>query len=312
MSDVLYIVNPAGHGGTGRKAWRAFREAWSEPIDPEHVVVTQRPGHAREIAMTADGYDTFAAVGGDGTVGEVISALMERGLFDLELAIIPAGTGNDIARNLGVTSIEDAVDALRNRRPRAVDIMRVESSVDGQTARTYGFLSVAIGFSSIPMIKPWMKRLLGPTGAYYLATILQIVVYQSTLMTLRSGTRKHRGQSWLILVGNAESTAGGSMRLAPGARTDDGELNISIFPSGSRISLPTRLMPKIASGAHIDEPDVAYFPGKKIEIESDPPAVVELDGDLRGWTPATITVCPKAVRILTPAKQRANGTPSKR
>jgi diacylglycerol kinase (ATP) len=94
----------------------------------------------------------------------------------------------------------------------------------------------------------------------------------------------------MILVGNIESAAGASVRLAPGARFADSELNISILPPGSRISLPTWLMPKIASGEHVNDPDVAYSRGKKIEIESDPPAVVELYGDLRGWAPATITV----------------------
>jgi diacylglycerol kinase (ATP) len=310
MSEVLYIVNPAGHGGTGHKVWEAFRETWSEPIDPQHVIVTRRPGHAREIATTVDGYDTLAAVGGDGTVSEIMSAMMDREQVEYHLAIVPAGTGNDIARNLGIKSIEDAVDALRDRRPQAVDIMQVESLINDQPSRTYGFLAAAVGFSSIPKIRPWMKRLLGPAGAYYLATILQVISYKPTTMTLRTEGREHEGRSWMIVVGNAESTAGGSMCLAPGARFDDGELNISIFPSGSRISLPTRLMPKIASGEHINEPDVAYFPGKKIEIESDPPAVVELDGDLRGWTPATLTVCPRAVQILTPAKERNNDAPT--
>lgn len=308
MSDVLYIINPAGHGGAGTKAWNAFEESWSDPIDPDHVIITERPGHAREITASSKGYTTITAVGGDGTVGEVMSGIMDRQESEIQLAIIPAGTGNDIARNLGIRSIEDAVDALRNRRPRAVDIMRVESTIDDRPIQTYGFLAAAVGFSSIPKIRPWMKRLLGPAGAYYLATILQVIAYQPTHLRLRSEDKEHRGRSWMILVGNVESTAGASMRLAPGARFDDGELNISIFPSGSRISLPTRLMPKIASGEHINEPDVAYFPGKKIEIESDPPAVVELDGDLRGWTPATITVCPRAVQILTPVEERVLDT----
>lgn len=300
MSDVLFIINPAGHGGAGFKAWEAFEELWPDPINSDDVVVTQRPGHAREIATTAEGYRTIAAVGGDGTVGEVMSAIMDRRAPDIKLAIIPAGTGNDIARNVGIGSIDIALDAMQHGQPQAVDIMRVDSRVDDQPTHHYGFLACAVGFSSIPMVRPWMKRLLGPAGAYYLATILQIIFYKPTEMTLQSEAREHKGHSWLILIGNAESTAGGSMCLAPGARTDDGELNISIFPAGSRISLPTRLMPKIASGEHVNEPDVSYFPGKRIEIESDPPAVVELDGDLCGWTPATITVCPRAVQIMTP------------
>jgi diacylglycerol kinase (ATP) len=308
MSDMLYIINPAGRRGAGVKAWKAFQESWSDAIAPEHVIVTEGPGHAREIATSADGYDTFATIGGDGTVGEVISGIMDRGEPDLRIAIIPAGTGNDIGRHVGIRSEADATDALRSDCSRRFDIIRVDSQVNGQAARRYGFLTGAVGFSSIPKIRPWMKRLLGPAGAYYLATVLQILVHQPTNMTMRTEGRERSGRTWLILARNVESTAGGSMRLAPGARSDDGEPKISVFPWGSRISMPTRLMPKIASGEHINEPDVDYFSDRKIEIESDPAAIVELDGDLCGWTPATITVCPSAVRIMTPVAARKNGS----
>ena len=113
MSDMLYIINPAGRRGAGVKAWKAFQESWSDAIAPEHVIVTEGPGHAREIATSADGYDTFATIGGDGTVGEVISGIMDRGEPDLRIAIIPAGTGNDIGRHVGIRSEADATDALR-------------------------------------------------------------------------------------------------------------------------------------------------------------------------------------------------------
>jgi len=93
------------------------------------------------------------------------------------------------------------------------------------------------------------------------------------------------------------------MRLAPGALIDDGELNITIFPDGSRIKMGSKIMPKIASGDHVKEPEISYFTGKTITIDSDPPVVIDLDGDLRGTTPATIAVCPRAIRILTPDKE---------
>ncbi len=77
MKQTLYIINPAGNGGAGTKAWEDFQAVWPEPIDPSQVVFTEHPGHARAIAATPKRYDTLAAVGGDGTVGEVISGIME-------------------------------------------------------------------------------------------------------------------------------------------------------------------------------------------------------------------------------------------
>ena len=76
MSNILYIINPAGHGGAGKKVWERMQSTLPDRIDPDDVHFTERQGHAREIAAAAEGYDIVAAVGGDGTVGEVLSGIM--------------------------------------------------------------------------------------------------------------------------------------------------------------------------------------------------------------------------------------------
>jgi diacylglycerol kinase (ATP) len=301
MGDTLYIINPVGHGGAGIKAWDRFQTLWPDPVDPEDAIVTQRPGHAREIAFSAEGYDKLAAVGGDGTVGDVVSGIMDRQGPKPRLAIVPAGTGNDIARNTGIHSIEHAVSSLREGRLRAFDMIRVDYEEGGRRAHRYSFLMVAVGFSAIPMVKPWMKRLLGPKGAYYLGTFLQIIAYRPPgMMVSADGRERSQGRIWMVIIANVESSAGGSMRVAPGASTDDGELNITVFPTKSKLRMITGLLPKVATGAHIEEPGVDYFPAKKVEIEGDPPCILDLDGDVFGTTPATFTVCPGALQVLTP------------
>ena len=300
MSNILYIINPAGHGGAGTKAWAAFKALWPDEIDAGNAIVTDGPGHAQEIAASVEGYDTFAAVGGDGTVGEVMSGIMDRQGPQPTLAIIPAGTGNDIARNVGIPSVEGAVRTLREGCTRRFDLIRVDCQTDGQSAHKYSFLTCCVGFSSIPMVKPWMKRFLGPKGAYYLGTFLQVIVYRSPHMTVRAAEREHNGRTWMVIVGNAEWTGGGSMCLAPGARTDDGDLNITVFTAQSKLKLYTKVFPKVPTGVHIHEPGVDYFPGKRIEVDSTPPAMLELDGDIFGATPATFTVCPQALRVISP------------
>ena len=305
---TLYIINPAGHGGAGTRTWETFRDLWPDPISAEHAIVTQRPGHAREIAFSARGYRTLAAVGGDGTVGDVVSGILDREDPKPRLAIIPAGTGNDIARNTGIHSIEDAVSALRGGLLRAFDMIRIDYQDGGRPAHRHAFLLAGVGFSSIPMIKPWMKRLLGPTGAYFHGTFLQIIVYRPPSMTVRSdGQERSTGRIWMVMVGNVEYSSGGSMRIAPGARTDDGELNITVMPVKSKLRMITRLLPKVASGQHVQEPGVSYFPAKRVEVESHPPSILDLDGDVFGTTPATFTVCPGAFQVLTPAPVDSHG-----
>ena len=94
MSKILYIINPFGCGGAGIKVWEKAQSKWPELIDSQNSHITERQGHAREIATSAESYDILAAVGGDGTVGEIMSGIMALSEPRPKLAIIPAGTGN--------------------------------------------------------------------------------------------------------------------------------------------------------------------------------------------------------------------------
>jgi len=297
MGNILYVVNPAGHGGAGIKVWEQFASKWSDRIDSRDVHFTERQGHAREIAASAEGYDIVTAIGGDGTVGEILSGIMDRQEPRPRLAIIPAGTGNDIARNLGILSFQSALDALQGDHTRKVDLIRIDCQVEGRSAHRYAFLLGSVGFSANTMIRPWMKRILGPTGAYYLATILQIMTFRAPHMKAHWEEYEFSGVAWMVIVANVERTSGGSMCLAPGAHFDDGELNVSIIPSQSKLKEVVTMLPKVASGGHVNEPGVLYFPAKEIEVESDPSAVIDIDGDIFGMTPATFTVCPRAVQV---------------
>jgi YegS/Rv2252/BmrU family lipid kinase len=300
VSDILYIINPAGHGGAGTRVWKKVQTMLSHRIDPKAVRFTERQGHAREIAMSSEGCDVLAAIGGDGTVGEVLSGVMAKTQPRPRVAIIPAGTGNDIGRAAGIYSVDDALAALDGGHAQTFDLIRIACEVEGRKVDRYALLHGVVGFSSIPMIRPWMKRYLGPTGAYYLATLLACIAYRAPRMTVRWGAGEFSDRAWIVIVSNVERSAGGSMCLGPGARPDDGELNVTIIPSGPKLRMMARIMPKIASGAHVKEPEVLYFPAREIEVGCDSPSIVEVDGDVFGMTPARLSICPRAVEILSP------------
>ena len=300
MAKILYIVNRAALGGTGARAWERFRSLWPYQVAAENILITAGPGHAREIATTCKGYEIIAAVGGDGTASEILSGIMDREGPRPVLAVIPAGTGNDIAHNVGILSIEDAVAALRQGHTQLFDLIRIDCQYDGQPSHRYAILSCWVGFAvvSANLLKPWMKRLLGATGAYYLSTFLGLILHRPPQMTVRCQNQEYSARSWVVLVANAEWMAGGSMRVGPGARMDDGELNVTIVPPWSKAKALLK-MPKLANGSHVNEPDIQYFTAKKIEVDCVQPAILEMDGDTFGTTPATFTVCPSAVRIVS-------------
>lgn len=300
MGKILYIRNPAAFGGSGPAAWEQFKSQWPDEINPQDVFVTQRPGHALDIAAASDGYDILTAVGGDGTVGEIISGIMEHPEPRPKLAIIPGGTGNDIGRNAGIRSVEDTITALRQGSMKSFDIIRIDGQFGGKLNHRYSFLHGNAGFSAISMVKPWMKRILGPKGAYYLGTIIQILAFRALNMTVRWEAGEYSGRTMMVIIANVERSAGGSMCIAPGAKADDGELNVTIMPFKSRPRMMFKLLPKVPTGSHIDEPGVKYFQAKRIEIVSDPQSFLDLDGDILGTTPAVLTIQPQAIEIMTP------------
>ena len=299
MKDVLYIINPAGQGGAGIRAWRRFKSIWPDQIDPKDVIVTEKPGHAREIAASMSDYNILAAVGGDGTVKEVMSGVMQRQGPQPKLAIIPGGTGNDAALQVGIRSVDDAVIALRDRHLREFDLLRVDCQIEGREGYRHAFLYGSVGLSPNRMVKPWMKRLLGPKAAYYLGTLLQIILYHSPYMSVHTEEKEYTGRNLMVIVGNAEWTGGASMRTSPGAIIDDGQMNITIVPSLSKLRVITKMFLKVATGTYINEPGISYFPGRKIQVYSNPPSALEIDGDRLGTTPATFTICPRALQVIS-------------
>ena len=298
MRNIHFIINPAGNGGAGLRVWETFKNAWAVPIAAEHVTFTTRSGHARELAGSFAECGLIVVAGGDGTIGEVISGIMGLPEPRPKLGIIPCGTGNDIARNAGLLNLDDAIAALQDADARSFDLIRIDRETNSGLETRHAFLFANAGFSAIPMMKPWMKRLLGATGAYYLSTLLQVLVYHPPKMEVSVDGKAFSGELFLVIAGNAEYAGGGSMRIAPGARTDDGQLNISIIQSIPKRKLITQLFASIANGTHINEPEVSYFTGKKICVNSDPNVPLDLDGELFGTTPSTFSVCPNAIQIL--------------
>ncbi len=299
MERMLYIINPTGNGGAGLMAWTKFKTLWNEPIDTKDITMTKRSAHAIDIASKAEGYTTIVSVGGDGTVNEVMQGVLQNESKPA-LALIPAGTGNDVGRNVGIRSVEDAVNALKESHTKKYDIIQV---VYGKEKK-YSFLCANFGFSANHRITPWMKRRLGPTKAYYLATFLEILFFRPWDMTIEWDHGTYSGKTIIVITANVEKTSGGSMMIGPGASPTDGKMTVTIVPFRSKYDLLVNKFPKTPTGEVVKEPGVAFFQTKKITIHSHPPCDMDIDGDIFGPTPATSAICPQAVQIVCPVSAK--------
>ena len=301
MPKILYIVNRNPFRGHGSETWKRFCSLWPEKIRSEDVMMTKRSGHAREIAVGCEDYDIIASFGGDGTASDILSGIMECNEPRPAMAIFPGGSTNIMTHNLGIRSIEDAIALLRDGHTRLFNIMRIDCHVNGSPAHKYSFLACNAGFAAVSYrtLGPWMERLFGAKIGRYFRAIAGMIMYRPTHMTVQYNDQEYSDYTKAILIGNTEWILKDNVQTTPGIDPDNGDLNVVIIPAQSKIRDFSNIS-KIAVGGGIKEKGVLYFLTKRSEIESDPPADLAIDGEFFGTTPATVTLCPRAVRVVSP------------
>ncbi|HSP75295.1 MAG TPA: diacylglycerol kinase family protein [Cryobacterium sp.] len=244
------------------------------------------------LAALGPHVDALVVVGGDGMVslGTNLLAGTER-----PLAIVPCGTGNDVARGLGIP-VDDTDAAIRHllealsRPPRAIDAARVRC---GDTTSWFaGVLSA--GFDAV--FNERANRMRRPRGRsrYTLAMLLVLATFRPISYRLTVDGRPRQVRAMLISVANNVSIGGG-MRIAPGAVIDDGVLDLFIVSPLSRVGF-LRVFPKVFSGTHTTLPQVEITRCRSIRIEADR-VVAYADGERIGALPVQIDVVPGALLV---------------
>lgn len=299
MTRVVVLTNPlAGHGKARHIADRAvarLRERGAEVTEIEGADATDALAQAHVAVATKP--DAFVAVGGDGLISIALQALAQTGV---PLGIVPAGTGNDHAREHGIPTLdpESAVDAILAGHVKTMDLGHAQMS-DG-TAKWFGTV-LATGFDSL--VSDRTNRMTWPHGRMrynvaILAEFLNLKPLAFTL-TLDSGEVLERSVV-LAAVGNT-SYYGGGMQICPGADPTDGLVDITIINYVPRLRL-ARLFPTVFKGTHIDLDPVETLRVASVEIAS-PGINAYADGEYVGPLAVTVTAVPQAISVLIPASK---------
>ncbi len=301
------IVNPAAKSGASGRHWPQVEARLGAALGEFDVAFTTAPGHATDIARGAlgQGCDHFIAVGGDGTVNEVMNGIMHDGALiepDTMLCPIPAGTANELCRALGLLSDAEApYRAIVNGNPRRMDVCRVTcGGLDGGTVHRGAYLIVSFGsaaeISHRTSTSRYIKKL-GGEISYYLVTIIVTLAYKPK--QLRIVIDDHFDDSIPVHSGlccNTEN-GGGGMKLAPGASYDDGVLDLVVFgdmkPTDFLLQKPSWLF----EGRHVRHPGVRILRGTKFTVEGDTSVLVDADGETIGRLPLAIEVVPNALNV---------------
>jgi diacylglycerol kinase (ATP) len=307
---VRVIVNPtAAAGAAGRKIPELRRRLDAHGV-PAEVVSTQSHGEASALARRAasEGIDVLGVMGGDGTFNEVVQACLTENrvtAFGPAVAFIPAGTGGDLKRSLGLSDdLDAAVQRIKAGRKRAMDVGLVRHSPpdDGSP---WVFLNVAsVGVSAV--VCELANR--GPKWAggkitFYLAALEATFTYRNLgVRVLVDGVPVYAGPAYLVAVANGRFFGGG-MRVAPEADVADGDFDVVILGDYSRLEA-VGLSRAIYAGAHLQRRKTVVARGKLVEIQPLEPAgqsstrVVELDGELPPMRlPVTLQIYPRVLTI---------------
>lgn len=246
----------------------------------------------RALTLTPD---ALVVVGGDGMVSLAVNMVAQT---SVPFAVVPAGTGNDLARGIGLPvgnltqCISLMVDSLA-REPERLDLGRI-TSVNGSEVRWFASI-LSAGFDAI--VNERANAMQWPKGKsrYTLALLLELVALKPVKYSLTVDGVKREESAMLISVAN-NSTMGGGMRVTPEASMRDGLLDVFVLRPLSRMRF-LRLFPRVFAGTHVSEPEVLIERGKSIVLDA-PGIVAYADGE-RVWAlPAHVDVVPAAVRVF--------------
>jgi len=297
---TVFLVNPAAENGAAGRRWPELaHEAASLGLQGD-TRFSERPGHLTELAReAAANADLLVAVGGDGTVNEVVNGI--AGL-DVELALIPRGTGGDFVRTFGIPrKLDRAVEVALRGRTRAIDLGRGRyRSWAGEDEESY-FANIASAGMSGAIAKRTNEtsKALGGKVSYAWATVAVFSRWRSDEVRVRVDGTEQAGRMHDVIVANGRYLGGG-MKMVPEAEPDDGLLDVLLIGDLTKRDL-LLTMPKTYRGKHLPHPKATLLRGTTVEIDAPEPLPVELDGEQPGTTPVRFEIVPRALRLRVPA-----------
>jgi diacylglycerol kinase (ATP) len=247
-----------------------------------------------------DGAELLVAVGGDGTINEVVNGLV--GAEGAELATIPRGTGGDFVRTFGIPSkLEDAVRVALHGTMRTIDVGRAIYRPAAGGEETSYFANIASAGMSGAVAKRTNEATSAPLGgkaAYLWSTVAVFARWRNAQVRVTVDAETREGPMFDVIVSNGRYLAGG-MKITPEAEPDDGLFDVLLIGDVSKLDLALT-MPKIYRGTHLPHPKAELLRGASVVVEADQPLPVELDGEQPGTTPVRFDVVPKALRLRVP------------
>jgi diacylglycerol kinase (ATP) len=300
FGPLVVIANPRSGRGKVATHLPEIERILTEAQLSYRIVRTTHPGHATEVAQDAlaRGERYLVAVGGDGTVHEVVNGMLDGGrpvAADAVLGVVAAGSGCDLVRSFGLPG--DTLQAARHLagdQVRPIDVGRV-SYTDGPAEVTRYFPNIAeAGLGGAVVARAArLPAVLGP--ARYLAGFwLTLPGFRPATVRLDVDGQAYQWRAHNVVVANCRFYGGG-MQISPKSEPDDGALDVLVMAGPKSDALTT--LPKVYRGTHLPHRNVAELRASRVRVEADPPFLIEADGESLGTTPATFEIIRTPIRL---------------
>jgi diacylglycerol kinase (ATP) len=308
MEQIYFIINPKARNGYCLKIWQQIEIQLEAEKISYLAFFTEYPNHAQilanQIASKNQNHKLIVAVGGDGTMHEVMNGIVK--FKNITLGFIPGGSGNDFSRGFHIPS--DPVVALKvilrlsKKEGQSIDIGKI---MMGNQQDHFFINNMGTGFDAIisyevnqSQMKAFFNKLSLGRLVYVYFLLKKLFTYKSSTIDLSIDGNKHIfEQTWFVTVSN-QPYYGGGMKIAPQAVPDDGLLDITVVHQLSRLKLLLVFI-SVFWGKHVHFKEVKTFTGRKISIESDSSLYVHADGEHIGYTPLNIQLQSKALQVIT-------------
>lgn len=288
---VFVLVNPVSGGVKSINIGPRIKAALTAKKIDFDLLYTKKSIGAMTLCRSIDEniYDTVIAAGGDGTINEVVNGLAGK---KIRLGIIPAGTVNVLAKELGIPlHVEKAIDTILKGKEKVIDTVMADQRVF--------VLMAGVGFDAYSIFKvdSGIKRYVGAL-AYLLASLYALIRYPSRLLRISMDNGKKKEEGYFVLVSNT-AYYGGKIPVAPDARMDDGYIDVLVFKS-RKLHLLFHYLGASFFRRQSTMTYMKHYRVKNLTVASDHNVLVHTDAEIAGSLPMRFQVLPKSLRVLIP------------
>ena len=300
MKTILLIVNPVSGKKISKKLLPKTILEFEKNNFELKIIKSKYKGHIEKILNTysIQKYCYCCIMGGDGSFHEAINGLMKRiDNLKIPLALIPAGSGNSLGRDLNILKFENAIKNIITNKKQNIDIAEISANKH----KIYSFNITGWRMVANIGINAEKYRWLG-TSRYTILSLFEIIFKKTNRAIITYYDKKNKkyklDNNFMFAVVCNTIHTGKGMKIAPKAKLNDGLMDLVLIKDAPRIKL-LKLMPKLFTGKHINNNIVEYIHISKMKLIPNKKNQLNIDGEIKGETPFKLNVIPNAIEIIT-------------